>query len=52
MSGELAGVRPTALPAFSKVEVANLVVCDVASLVPPRCGQIGIELPTGVRLTV
>ncbi len=48
MSGELAGVRPPALPAFSEVEVADPVVRDVALPVPPRCGQIGIELPTGV----
>lgn len=52
MSGDLAGVRPPALPAFSEVEVADPVVRDVAPPASPRCGQIGIELPTGVRLTV
>ena len=52
MSGELVGVRPPTLPAFSEVEVAHPVVRDVAPPVPPHCGQIGIELPTGVRLTV
>ncbi|KHS45098.1 IS66-like element accessory protein TnpA [Novosphingobium subterraneum] len=52
MSGELAGVRPPALPAFSEVEIADPVVRDVALPVPPRCGQISIELPKGVRLTV
>lgn len=52
MSGELAGIRPPALPAFSQVEIADPVVRDVAPPMPPRCGQIGIELPTGVRLTV
>jgi len=52
MSGELAGVRPQALPAFSEVEVADPIVRDVAPPVPSRCGHIGIELPTGVRLTV
>jgi len=52
MSGELAGVRPPVLPAFSEVEVADPVVRDVAPPVPPHCGQIEIELPTGVRLTV
>lgn len=51
-SGALTGVRPRALPAFSEVEVADPVVRDVAPPVPPRCGHIGIELPTGVRLTV
>ena len=52
MSGELTGVRPPALPAFSEVEVADPGVCDVVPPVPLRCGQIGIELATGVRLTV
>ena len=52
MSGELAGVRPPSLPAFSEVEIADPVVRDVALPVPPRCGQISIELPKGVRLTV
>ena len=52
MSGELTGVRPPALPAFSEVEVADPLVRDVAPSVPSRCGHIGIELPTGVRLTV
>lgn len=45
--------RPvTGLAAFSEVEVADPVVRDVAPSVPSRCGHIGIELPTGVRLTV
>ena len=52
MSGELTGVRPPALPAFSEVEVADPIVRDDALPVPPHCGQIGIELPTGARLTV
>lgn len=52
MSGELTGVRSPALPAFSEVEVADPVVRDVVPSVPSRCGHIGIELPTGVRLTV
>jgi len=52
MSGELAGVRPPALPAFSEVQVADPVGRDVAPPAPPHCGHIGIELPTGVRLSV
>lgn len=55
MSGELTGTKRTAPlisgPAFAEVELS------AASLpaVPPRvqaCGQIGIELPSGVKLTV
>jgi transposase len=52
MSGELTGFRSPALPTFSEVEVADPVVRDITPPVPPRCGQIGIELATGVRLTV
>ncbi len=52
MSGELTGVRPPAFPAFSEVEVADSVAHDVAPSVRSRCGQIGIELLTGVSLTV
>lgn len=56
MSGELTGMVPPALPsagpAFAEVEVAE----PVAPAVPQPCagssGQIGIELPSGVRLTV
>ena len=50
MSGELAGMKPAALPSFTEVEVSAPVI-PVPS-VPRACGQIGIELPTGVRLTV
>ncbi|WP_271190614.1 IS66-like element accessory protein TnpA, partial [Dactylosporangium matsuzakiense] len=52
MSGELTGVRPPALPTFSQVEVKDPVAGDVALPAPSPCGHIGIELPTGVRLTV
>jgi transposase len=57
MSGELTGIKVPALPvsgpAFAEVEVAS-AVAPVAQvpLMPQGCGQIGIELPTGVRLTV
>jgi transposase len=53
MSGELTGVRPPALsmtgPVFTEVEISEPVVAVVPA---PFCGQIGIELPSGVRLTV
>ncbi len=57
MSGELTGVRPTALsvtgPAFTEVEISEPVSAVAPALpVPQHCGQIGIELPSGVRLTV
>ena len=56
MSGELTGMVPPALPsagpAFAEVEVTQPTV----PAVPEPCfgspGQIGIELPSGVRVTV
>ena len=50
MSGELTGLKQAALPAFAEVEVPVPVVA--APPLSPACGQIGIELPSGVRLTV
>ena len=68
MSGELTGLKPSALPAFAEVEVATRAGSEppaAASLlmppsapptscaaVPAVSGQIGISLPSGVRLTV
>jgi transposase len=53
MSGELTGVQPPALPSFAEVEVAALPVPTMASPEPALPGgQIGIELSSGVRLTV
>lgn len=53
MSGELTGVQPPTLPSFAQVEVAPPPVPTMAPPEPvPTCGQIGIELPSGVRLTV
>ncbi|WP_231727415.1 MULTISPECIES: IS66-like element accessory protein TnpA [unclassified Sphingomonas] len=52
MSGELAGIRAPALPAFAAVELSE----PAASMAPPSfpcaSGQIAIDLPSGVRLTV
>jgi transposase len=53
MSGELTGVRVPALPVFAEVEVAGRAIAAVPA--PSRSeafGQIGIELPSGVRVTV
>ena len=63
MSGELTGLKPAALPAFAEVEVTPAFVAappatPSASTMPASCsvpavsGQIGISLPSGVRLTV
>jgi len=51
MSGELTGTKQSALPAFAEVEVSESSLPAVAS--PAQaCSQIGIELPSGVKLTV
>ena len=57
MSGELTGVRSSALsvtgPVFTEVEISEPVAAVAPTLpAPQHCGQIGIELPSGVRLTV
>ena len=57
MSGELTGVRPAALsvtgPAFAEVEISEPVIATApAPSAPQHCGQIGIELLSGVRLRV
>ena len=59
MSGELTGLKLAALPAFAEVEVASApVAAPSMSTMPASCsaplvnGQIGITLPSGVRLTV
>jgi transposase len=65
MSGELTGLKPSALPAFAEVEVTPASVAAQPAVpsalmpsipapcsVPAVSGQIGISLPSGVRLTV
>ena len=47
MSGELGGARPAALPTFVEVELSTPVPA-----LPAPGGHIGIELPSGVKLTV
>ena len=51
MSGELTGTKRTTLPAFAEVEVSESLLPTVS---PPAQapGRIGIELPSGVKLTV
>lgn len=57
MSGELTGIKMPALamsgPAFAEVEVSEPPASTVPVFSPPGgSGQIGIELPCGVWLTV
>lgn len=51
MSGELAGVRRQAEPAFAEVQIGDppALPAPIAPLVP---GLIGIDLPSGIRVTV
>ena len=51
MSGELAGVRKQAEPAFAEVRISEppALPAPIAPLVP---GVIGIELPLGIRVSV
>jgi transposase len=51
MSGELAGVRRQAEPAFAEVQIGDppALPAPITPLVP---GLIGIELPSGIRVTV
>lgn len=53
MSGELAGTVRPALPTFAEVhQVAAPVVTPPMLSVASEAGRIGIDLPTGVRITV
>lgn len=51
MSGELAGVRKVAEPAFAEVQIGEppALSAPTAPVVP---GLIGIELTSGIRVTV
>ncbi len=51
MSGELTGTKRTALPSFAEVDVSESSL-PVISAPTQASGQIGIELPSGVKLTV
>lgn len=46
LAGDLTGVKRTSVPSFAEVEVS------VPTKATAESGQIGIELPSGVRLTV
>ena len=46
LAGDLTGAKRTSVPSFAEVEVS------VPTKATAESGQIGIELPSGVRLTV
>ena len=46
LAGDLTGAKRTSVPSFAEVEVS------VPTAVTAGSGQIGIELPSGVRITV
>lgn len=56
MSGELTGIAPPALPsaspAFAEVQITEPAVPIAAQSCTGPFGRIGIELPSGVRVTV
>jgi len=52
MSGELAGVRKPIEPAFAEVQIGELPALPAPSVAAPDGSLIGIELPSGVRVTV
>ncbi|MEP7007377.1 MAG: transposase [Sphingomonas bacterium] len=53
MSGALTGITRSAVPSFAEVQISEpAVMLPAPSSAAPSSGQIGIELPSGVRLTV
>lgn len=52
MSGELAGVRRLAEPAFAQVQISEPPALPAPLACAPVSGSIGIELPSGIRVTV
>ena len=52
MSGELTGLRHEAPPSFAEVQIRDVATLPAAKVSPSAGGLIGIELPSGVKLTV
>ncbi|AUW60561.1 IS66 family insertion sequence hypothetical protein (plasmid) [Sphingobium sp. SCG-1] len=52
MSGELAGVRKLAEPAFAEVQISEPLALPAPQVATRSDSAIGIELPSGVRVTV
>ncbi len=52
MSGELAGVRKLAEPAFTEVQISEQPALPAPTVAASSGGVIGIELPSGIRVSV
>jgi len=52
MSGELAGVRNATGPTFAEVQVNEPAALPAPLVATHETSQIGIELPSGIRVTV
>ena len=51
-SGALAGVRKLAEPAFAEVQISEPQALPASLVSAPVSGLIGIELPSGIRVSV
>ncbi|MCP1472370.1 transposase [Sphingobium sp. OAS761] len=52
MSGELPGVRKLPAPAFAEVQISEPLALPAPTVAARSDSSIGIELPSGVRVTV
>ncbi|HEX7858178.1 MAG TPA: transposase [Sphingobium sp.] len=52
MSGELTGVRKPIEPAFAQVQISEQLALPAPTVAARSDGVIGIELPSGIRVTV
>lgn len=52
MSGELAGVRKPVGPTFAEVQISEPLALPAPQVAGRSDSAIGIELPSGVRVTV
>lgn len=52
MSGELTGVRQPIEPAFAQVQISEPLALPAPTVAARGDGMIGIELPSGIKVTV
>ena len=52
MSGELTGVRKPIEPVFAEVQISEQLALPTPPVVTRSGGVIGIELPSGIRVSV
>jgi transposase len=52
MSDELTGVRKPIEPAFAEVQISEPLALPAPAVAPRSDSAIGIELPSGIRVTV